>query len=432
MPDSAPPVPPEGSTRCEPADLNSLTGTVGFWRSRNVVLLLTARSLSVAGDWLFAIAIVWLVLQTTRSAGMVAAVSIAQAIPFVIFGVFFAGALDRVRSRQRTLVLLDLARAVIVLAFPLLDAAGALTKATLVLVSAVMGAATAVFTPGLQALLPDVLATSDLPRAHAMLDVTQRVGRILGPGLSGLLLLVVSTGGFFYIDSVSCLVSAVGVASLRVRVRRTTPNPEDRPPGRRWSLQELRASAAYLGDHPVSRRLILMRTMQNTLWAVYTVGLPLLVYQTLGLTAGVFGALIGVYAVGQLIGNALAVRLRGYAHPLRSLHAGWIICGAGYVAVIFSHAPVLVGAALAVSGIGSAAANIAGDGYLAVTTNPAMQGRIFTLQSTGMTLAQILGTAVFGALLAATPPGNGFMFAGLAMIATVAISAVRRPAVTPR
>lgn len=425
-----PPQPPSSRQSLSDGSDEEATPPAQFWRSRNVLLLLTARSVSVAGDWLFNIALVWLVLQTTHSARMVAAVSIAQAVPVIAFGVFYAGILDRVRSRRKALVVIDLARAMIVLAYPLLQAGNLLNPVTLIMSSVALGAANAVFNPGLQSLLPDVLATSDLPRAHAMLDVTQRLGRILGPGLSGLLLLLVTTSDFFYIDSGGYLISAVGLAGLAVRVQRSPKAGAARSrAGSRF--HDLRASVGYLRSAPVSRRLIIVRTVQNGLWAVYTVGLPLLVYQSFGQTPGVFGVLVGVYAVGQLIGNFLAVQLHGYTHPLRNLHGGWILCGFGYVIVGLSHTPALAGVALAVSGIGSAAANIGNDGYLAVTTNPRIQGRVFTLQSTGMTLAQILGNAAFGTFLDKASPEHGFIFAGTAMTAIVTVSAIRRPVSPP-
>lgn len=308
-----PPEPPSSRQSLSDGSAEEATPPAQFWRSRNVLLLLTARSVSVAGDWLFNIALVRLVLQTTHSARMVAAVSIAQAVPVIAFGVFYAGILDRVRSRRQALVVIDVARAMIVLAYPLLQAGNLLNPVTLIMASVALGAANAVFNPGLQSLLPDVLATSDLPRAHAMLDVTQRLGRILGPGLSGLLLLLVTTSDFFYIDSGGYLISAVGLAGLAVRVQRS-PKAGAAQSRAGSRFHDLRASVGYLRTAPVSRRLIIVRTVQNGLWAVYTVGLPLLVYQSFGQTPGVFGVLVGVYAVGQLIGNFLAVQA-SWIHP---------------------------------------------------------------------------------------------------------------------
>lgn len=392
----------------------------------NAPVLVASRVASVAGDWLFSIAIVWLVLQITGSSIAVAAVSIAQAIPFVLFGLLFAGSLDTVRNKKLLLTLLDFARAAIVLAYPVLHHLHALNVVTLVAVSAVLAAIDAVFTPGLQSMLPEIVVREGLPKAHAMLDATERLGRILGPGLSGLLLVFLTTESFFYIDSGTYLISALGLVLLAVD---RTYIRAHRVPAERKRLRQLvdfSDSVRYLRGEAVARRLLIVRNVQNTVWAVYTVGVPIMVYRVYHSSAGLLGAMIACYAAGQLIGNRLALTTRGYRRPVRQIEVGWGICSVGFIGFGIFHNPVVGIAALVVAGIGGSLGNVSADGYLGYATPAASQGRVFALQSTGNQLSRMVGNGIFGAAIALIPVGWAFIAAGLVMLGVSGASAIRR------
>jgi hypothetical protein len=73
---------------------------------------------SVTGDKLYAMALLWLVLQLTGSAKLMATVSVAESVPYVLVGFLGAGLIARSR-RLRAMIWLDFASAAVIALIPL-------------------------------------------------------------------------------------------------------------------------------------------------------------------------------------------------------------------------------------------------------------------------------------------------------------------------
>jgi hypothetical protein len=87
-------------------------------RHRRVGVLWAAQTLSVLGDRLYALALMWLVWQTTRSAVLMGLAAVAESVPYVVVGSFGRRILGRFASVGR-LGWVDLARAVVAGSLPL-------------------------------------------------------------------------------------------------------------------------------------------------------------------------------------------------------------------------------------------------------------------------------------------------------------------------
>jgi DHA3 family macrolide efflux protein-like MFS transporter len=401
--------------------------TTGFWRTPTAYVLLVIRTTSVAGDWLYYIASLWLVIQISGSSAAASLVAGAEAIPVILIAVFGGGVLDR-GNRLRILAAVDALRCGIVLILPVLFGLNVLTVTELVLFGLVLAGLDAIFTPGLQSALPTLVRRDQLPAAHGMLDLTERFGRIVGPGLSGALLAVVPLIGFFVIDASTFLISAGSLLLLlRWTVNRESVATPRVPTSRRAPWRDLLDGLRYLRQEPVTRRILLVRTIGNLFWSSYIIGTPLLVAHRYSAGPGTWGTLIVAYALGQIAGNLAAVRFGGYRRPLHRLCLGWTITGIGFVALGLSSNVALGCAALVIAGVGGQLAHVSTDGYLATATSVDLQGRLFSLQFSGNELARLLGTVVFGIVLEFVSPVLTLVLAGLCMLALAAGGSVDKP-----
>lgn len=387
-----------------------------FWTTPVALTLLTARSTSIAGDWLYQMATIWLVLELTGSSQAVSVTGIAEAVPVVLVGILGGRWIDR-GGKLRLLAWLDVLRAVLVVLPLALFTLGELKFWHLVALGVVMAGVNLLFTPGLQSVLPAVVPPEHLTRAHGLVDVTERIGRIGGPGLAGALLAIMPVAGFFLVDSVTFLVSAGAFLLLHLWVRRggLGASANDDKVAQPSRLNQLAAGFGFVRSEPVIRRIILVRSLNNLAWAAYLVATPLLVKNVYQESVGAWGLLVAAYAVGQLVGGMCASRL-GSKRPLVLLSGGWLFTAAGFVALGLSNT-VLVGCiALLLGGIGGPLAHVSTDGFLAANTPSELQGRVFSLQYMTLKLIQMLGLALAGVLCAYLPSGDVLVAAGALMV----------------
>jgi hypothetical protein len=348
-----------------------------IWRQPEIRLVFAARVASVMGDWLYQIALVWLVLEVTGSTLALSAVAVAQIVPLLAVSALFSGRLVSVVTPSG-LAALDLCQAAVVLSFPLLYWAGLLGVWSFVAVSIVVTILDSVCDPGLQAVVPQLTGRHGIPSVHSMLDLTKRLGRIAGPGLAAVLLLALPVAALFLVDAVSFAVSAACMLAAG-RLTRTRHPTREHPPrcgiapdrtgkchvlpdgdgdgrrrmGRWWARRSdtrrapavsWRSTLAFLRREPVVLWLFTVRNTENLLWVVYLIGVPVLVQRAYHGGPWLWGALIASYAAGQLAGNAVATRRAGYRRVTRFVIAGWVLAGVGF-------------AALGLTALGSAAQN---------------------------------------------------------------------------
>ena len=287
-------------------------------RDRALALLWCGLAASAVGDELFSVAISWVAVQVLGTgAGYLRAL---QAL--VILGVaLLAGRWADRRPHRRVMILADLGRAatlaVLVLAWL---AAGSPPAWCLVGGVVAVAAGQALFRPALQATLPQtVRAAADLPAANALLDSTDRIARLLGPGLVSVLTVVLPLVHFVTVDVVSFLASAGAIGAV-VRLRPSEPHAA---PGPETILDSMRRGFRALLAHRVLGTSLLLAPVISGAWNVFMFfGIPLLITQS-GRAGSVgladYGLVVMAYGSTNLL---TALIVGGRQIPLRP--AGWV------------------------------------------------------------------------------------------------------------
>ena len=346
---------------------------------------------SVTGDKLYAMAVLWLVLQLTGSAKLMAAVSVAESVPYVLAGLLGAGLITR-SHRLPALIRLDLLSAAVVALVPVTYLLGLRSILLLVVVAAVASALAALFDPALQAALPDVVAGADLQPIVALTDSTDRLARVLGPGSAGLLLLVVPEIHLFTLDAGSFLASAAALAFVARRAAGAPPSA--RPPGpARSSIWD---GLREVLRQPGLRAGLAVRSACNLAWPAFTIGLPFELVHRWHTGLGSYGLLLGVFGLGNLAGNLLSGARRVGRHLLAWYCLSWSLVGTGFLGLAL--APSLGVAALATAwmGIFTPLANVSMDTHIAAVVPADRLLRVYALQR-----AAVVGASAVGAFAVA-------------------------------
>jgi len=386
----------------------------GLLRRPALRLLWAGQVASVAGDRLYAVALIWVTLTLTGSPSAVAVVSIADTAPFLLISVVSGWVADKMDGLRLTLGV-DLVRAVVVAIIPALYLTGHLNLIALAAVAATLSGLDAFFLPALQATLPRLVEPAALTPMVSLLDSTDRLGRILGPGLVGLLA-ALPVIHLFTLDAATFLVSA---ACLTAVLRRTPP----RPAGSATRAADETLAADNQGSGllagwqqtlrtPVLRDALILRGLCNLAWPAFTLAVPFLITNRYQHGIGGYGLTLGAFGAGNLLGGGAAARVtpRWLA---RTCALAWTATGLGFAALAAAPAYWAFVAAAAAIGICTPLANVTVNAHIAITVPPQLLARVYTTQRVTVVAASLAGLPLAAALTSGHGPAAALYAAAL-------------------
>ncbi len=290
-------------------------------------LLWGALTLSAMGDQLYAVALVWVAVGVFgAAAGYLSALQAGCGLTAALLAGRWA---DR-WNQQLAMAGADALRAaVLVLLVLWWLGAGGPPPAALALAILVLAAGEAVFRPALSVTLPGLVTHPQLlPATNALLDMTERTARLVGPGLVGVLAGLVPVVHFFSLDAASFILSALAVLSLGMLPRHAAaPQPT--------LLSSIARGFVVVRGHRLLWSVLLCSGPVNGLWvaAVY-LALPLVIEQAKiggpgGTGLGAYGLVISAYGCANLAATLVVGSREVPRHPGRMMFTGSIIVGLG-------------------------------------------------------------------------------------------------------
>lgn len=296
-------------------------------REPPIALLWAGLATSAIGDQLFVVVLGWLGTGLFgANAGYLGAL---QGIVVLSVALFCGPFADRAAPRGAMIAADAVRAAMLLIVVALWLHAGGPSGTMLIAAVVVLGAAYALFRPALQAALP-ALASSPaaLPAVNALLDTTERIARLLGPGLIGLLAAVVPLVHFVTLDALSFLASAAAVVTT-MRYR----NVPQAPPPRGRLITELGHGFRAMLRIPLFRKLLFTAGVINGVWyGVYFVAIPLLLRQD-GAPLSAYATVISAYGAANLAGTLVVGSRPLSPRPALMIFGGNIVLG-GFMAAI--------------------------------------------------------------------------------------------------
>ncbi|HEV2824624.1 MAG TPA: MFS transporter [Actinomycetota bacterium] len=314
---------------------------------RNFHRALAASGFANLADGVLWVALPLLAVQLTRSPLLIAGVTVAARVPWLLAPV--AGAFADRLDRRQSMVQVNLVRTVLLGGLALAVAVDVATLAMLYAVAVLLGVAETLFDTSAQSLLPALVPRDDLTGANSRLFAVELVANtFIGPPLGGLLAaagLAVAVGvpAAAYLVGAGCL--AVIVGSFRaVGVG---------PAGSTRLRDEIAEGAGFVWRHPVLRPLAIMLGIENM---AFTAAFAVFVLYAvdpgpMGLSEAGLGILSATVGVGSLLGTWLAVPAERRLGRVRTLVVSVVLTGASLVVPALTANAVLVGASFVVSGV---------------------------------------------------------------------------------
>ncbi|MFC8848845.1 MULTISPECIES: MFS transporter [unclassified Micromonospora] len=323
-------------------------------RSRDYRLLFVAESVSVFGDAFHAVALPFLVYQAgggARELGLlVAGYGLCRLATTPLGGILA----DRVGPWQ-VMLASDLLRLASTAAIAVAAVAGDPGLVPIGALVAVAGLGAGLFQPAAYAITPRLLPADQLQAGNALHSTAGFAAGLVGPGVAGLVVVLLSPGVAFGVDALTFAVSAACLAAIGAHHRRAAPvaRPADgtASPPRLTFWQLLRGS-------PLLRTVLVVTAAANlTVGGMVRVGLPSLASAELAAGAGGFGGLLAAFTGGSLAGGFFTAALTGIRRRgATAMLAGLVMAGAVALVPFTGYAGALV--ALAVAGVASTVTNV--------------------------------------------------------------------------
>ena len=274
-----------------------------LWRDRDFRRFWVGQSISSLGDEISGLALPLVaVLTLNASATEMGLLTALGYLPFLLVGLQAGVWVDRMRRRQ-ILIWADLVQGWLLLTIPAAAVFGLLRIEQLYVLALVIGGINVVASVAQQSFLPSLVARRQLPAANSRLEASRSFTGIVGPGIGGALVQLVTAPVAILADSVTFFVSAALLRSLRTSEPPPLPDPGDRPRMRSQIAEGLRI---VLG-HPLLRPLMSCGMTHNFFRRMFEAIFVLYLVNELGLDPIVLGAVIAAGGPGALLGAVAAV-----------------------------------------------------------------------------------------------------------------------------
>ena len=370
--------------------------------------LWSAATVSALGDGLSLSAAPLLASTLTDDPRLIAGVTMALTVPFLLFGLPAGVLVDRL-DRRRAMAALDLVRAAAVGGFAVLVLTGGGSLPALYACFFVVGTCETYYRSAAQALVPAVVPRELLVPANARLVSAQTtMNQFAGP-LAGAALFAVAAGLPFAVDAATFLLSALLLTRLRLRTPFVPYRPPPGTPVARGLLADMATGARWLWRHRLLRSLAAMAATFNLVSGATLAILVVHAHRVLGLGDLGYGVLIACEAVGAAVAGLVAPSV------VRAVGRDWalvlVVSAQAAAGVLFwaTRSPVLAGAALALTACSAVTWDVVVVALRQTLIPDALQGRVnsvYRLVAWGSlpvgaglagTLAYAFGTpAVFG------------------------------------
>jgi len=374
------------STEEAPGGIRSLLGKHQDYRR-----LLTAGLISQTGDWAISTGLAYHVYVLTGSTLSSATMLLAARLPDVLLG-SLAGVLADRWDRRRLLAITD-----VLLALGLLPLLAVREPGQVWIIYAVAlwtGVRSTVLFPAQKALVPQIVAASQLVRANALHGQTGQAARLLGASAGGV---AVGAGGLaavVWIGVAGFLISALLLARLRTPTRRATAATTM---GGQW-VSGLRLARTNRGV----RLLLAYMVITGLGEGIFATLAAPFVANVLGGEGDAYGLFLSAQAVGGIAGGLAIAARPGNATPRALFGWGTVVFGLADLALftypLLTHALWPAIALIALAGLPAAAAMAGLTTFAQTTTGDDRLGAVFGLLISAQAATSLLGMALAGVL----------------------------------
>jgi MFS family permease len=388
-----------------------------FQWDRDFGVFFCTQGVSNIGDAAWNVLIPLYVLQLTHNPLQVSAIAIIESVAFAVLRLPFGALADRLEGR-RLMIAADIVRALLTAVIPVATALHAPTLTVIYIVIVPIAAFSALFDSASGAAVPMLVPADKRGVAYAWQESFESLAWVIGPPVGGVLAVAFGTGKALGLDSLSFLVSVVGLLAISKRFQ---PEPEAADE-RVWA--SMRSGLRLMIADRVLRRDQLVWSLYSILGGSIVLGL---VY--LGARGGRDDAVIATlavaaYAAGSAVGTLGAARFENAPDLWLAEAVGLAVAAAGAALLAIGGVPAII-AGGALFGLGEGLVLVFHLTLRAKVTPDGYFGRITGVAGVAGQITSGLSMVWLGVVLRFAPGRTAFIVlaaAALALAAAVALA----------
>lgn len=367
-----------------------------LWRHREFTKLLAGQTVSLVGSEVSALAIpLTAVLVLNADPGQMGILRAVEYAPAAIFGLFAGVWIDRARRRP-VLIFADLGRGLLLGTIPLALLLGVRQMSYLYAVAFLVGTLSIFFAVAYLAYLPSLVPRASLVAANSRLEASASTARIVGPGLAGALVQLLTAPVAILADAASFFISALSMLFIHA------PEPPSTEP-REGMWRAIGRGLHFTLGHQLLRRTLIVGGTFNFFAAILNAQYVLYLTRDLGVSPVGIG---GIGVVSSVFGLAAAIAagwVGAHFGVGRTMTLATLFIGAGWLVLpLATGTPTLVvplvAAGASLGAMGDGLYNVNAVSLRQLLTPHALQGRVSASVRVVIWGIQPLGALVGGAL----------------------------------
>ncbi len=382
---------------------------------RNFRLFFIGQVISVSGTWAQSFAQGWLVLTLTKNNPVDLGITTAfQFLPILFLGPWGGLIADRYDKRQ-ILFLTQLFSAIQATALGVLVLSGRATFVIVIIFAFMLGLVNVFDNPARQSFVLEMVGKDYVGNAVSLNSVLVNMARVVGPGVSGILIETLGIGFSFIFNAVTFIAVIVALYMMRkgelFRV----------PPVSRQKKQLRQGFSYVMHNKELSVPLALMAVI-GTLAYNFQVTLLLLAKETFNLGAGRSGLFFTVMGVGAIIGGLVVANKKVPTNNSFLLVAFFF----GLLLSVLALVPKVSLAYIVLVPMGafSIAYVAQSNTVLQIRSKPEYRGRVMSLYSVAFLGSTPIGSFIVSFVAAKTNPRGSVLLGGIATVMATLIAAI--------
>lgn len=361
---------------------------MGALGSRHFAAFWVTATISLLGDQLTFIALPWLVLKLTDSAGALGTVLALAAVPRAAF-ILLGGAMSDRMSPVVVLWLSNAVRAVLMLGLAYSVHTSAVDLTGVYFLALAFGLADAFMFPSSTALIPRLLGEDQLVQGNALFTISAQLTTVVGPVLAGVLIVFgadavgagdLDDGGglvlVFLLDALTFLPPLFVLLWLPQNTR-TTINAESETV---WG--SIYAGLRYCwASMPIRSLAILIATLSLIFRGPFLVGIPVYANDVSDFGATAVGIIFSVLGLGAVVGAVVA----GVTEKVRDTMVGtlmlcsFLMVSLALIAMALTDNLWIVCAPIFVTGVVDGYSFVVLSAFVQRRTDPEFMGRVMSV-----------------------------------------------------
>ena len=337
-------------------------------KHRRFFYLWSGQLLSIAGTQMQIWALFWHIRTLTDQPIALGGVGLARILPVIFFSLIGGVVADSFERRKIMFITQSMAASV-ALALGLLTEYGQINIWLIYALTAFQAIAVAFDSPARQALVPNLVPAKDLPNAFSMTSIATQTGAILGPALTGLVIIFGGQEAVYYVNALSYM--AVILALILIGPVHQTKN--DRIAG--LSLASIKEGIVFIVNKPIILSTMLLDFVA-TFFASANTLMPIIARDVLHVGVVEYGWLSAAQSSGAVVAALIVSQLPEVRRQGQIFLASVVVFGLATIVFGLTRTLVLAWFALALTGAADAVSTIIRNTIRQLQTPDHIRGRM--------------------------------------------------------